>query len=225
MKKRIASMIAALLMLALVLSAYGCAASGTAAPSASDVTSSADGEEYVLSHDGHEPGESFKLKLKVDGELRTYDAEHVELFDGLVSIDHPTRIFEYFEGLQNIAWHERTGEGYITTFIEFTYVEDQTMDEFAYVKEHFEAYYETVEEVHATIGGIDCVGYLRAGYCDPEHIPPEHTSTIYYIEMPVGVMIINVGWMEQSKDEALPIMEAMLETVEFDLERTASVAS
>lgn len=216
-RSNLRALIALLLTLATLLTVSGCdTLAGTAVPSGSDTGSDTvvESTEPLSPHDGHKVGGSVSVDAEINGEAETFNAQHIEMCDGLVLMDYFTDDFELFESLGMVVWKERRDD-YLVTTLEFEYAEGDCVANYSDVKEYFEASFGHVEEKHATIGGIDCVGYLRADHPDKEWWRDGFTSITYYIDMPDGLLLLSVNYMDYDEEAALPQMMAMLETVEF----------
>ena len=228
MKRRISIVIAAVLMASVMLCASGCNLIFRIAERivVSSMTESEETEEAatpaVNLHEGHTEGNTFSTTVKLDGEKQTLTTKHADLCYHMIKIDYYSNYFE--ELSDTIAWHELEGDGYITTGMEFEYLPGESSDSYSERAGYYLEFFENVELEKRTIGGIDCFGYVCSEPYAGTNVTNHTTTNFYYfIDLPYGLVTLKMYCTADTKDEALPLMEAMLDTVEFDLERNPHI--
>lgn len=214
MNRRIPLIIAAVLMATAMLFASGCDVISGLVGQPKPVTA-ADNEE-AGPHAGHNRNDSFEVTVEIDDEKKTFTAKHIELCDGRVLMDY---FSDYFiDGDDSLYFDKADEDGYLHNDMRFEFRSGKTAADYENEETFLLMEFRVVDRKEMTIGGIDCFGYSCSA-----PIPGASTralgsgSIYYYVELPDGVLEIELRYDREDYHEAVPMMRAMLQTVEFNV--------
>ena len=172
-------------------------------------------EVVVYSHEGHSAGRTVEMPARIGGEMKKVDAEHIEMYDGLVVMDKISEFVRSTEGADEFFYREAD---IIDNELKANFVINYTPNDRAEVwvdtaEVKLHDFYSSVERKTIVIDGVEAVVLEMSGALDGS----EKSGFSGYIDLEGGLIYVSANYTSDTVKSG-DMMRAMLDSLTFPKE-------